>query len=163
MIENYADESFRLKTAEACELFWRLMDESEALFHFSSKGRFFCQFYFDGSNLCEDGSGQFSNSVLIPGGTIKLFKRSLPLGTVSDSPTCTALGISFESSEIWIVRVAAITGSRRVEIKAGATRADVLRVPNTGKGSWSDLLPIERGFCDLRPEIEKTIFLIEFI
>ena len=154
----------RNHTEAGFDAIWNIVLNSEHLFHFSTASRILCQFVFDGSS---DESGQFSNQVLIPGGSVRLFKRTLPLGHTahaeSETQLCAALGVSFHSDDVWIIRVAAVSGPLRVDLKAGATRADVLRVPNSGKGTWSDLLPVEASYCQLKPGSDKTVFLVEFI
>ena len=129
------------------------MHHHQMLFNFSSDQRHFCQFTFPTNS--PDGGTVFSNSVSVAGGEVSLFLRSIPdISSTSSS----VVGIRLQSADVWIVRVAAVTGKRRIDIKAGTTKADTLRVPNGGRGTWSDLYPVDAA-CFTRDDI----FLLEFI
>ena len=87
-----------------------------------------------------------------------MFKRPIPFLNHQDGPS-SVIGIKLESDEVWIIRIAAISGKLRCDIKAGSTKADILRVPNGGRGTWSDLLPVDSREWNNN----STLFLIEFI
>lgn len=100
----------------------------------------------------------YSDSVNIPGGFVRLFMRPLPLLNTDSAHSC-VVGIQLESDQVWILRVASISNRKRpIELKAGCTKADVLRIPNGGRGTWSDLLPIDTQVWN-----NDAFFLIEFI
>lgn len=107
-----------------------------------------------------------SNKIPIQGGHFSLFKRRIPALLSNDSEdgssnhTQSALGIKLESDSVWIVRAVAMTGDRRVDLKAGSTKQDPLRTPSgTQRGTWSDLCPVENDYG----ETEPVIFLVEFM
>jgi hypothetical protein len=123
---------------------------------FSQHKRIVCHFYFP-TGTSPISETVFSNSIEIPGGSVSLVRRTLPL-IQSDEATACVLGVRLSSQHIWIVRVTSIPCSRRIELMAGCTRADILRVPNGSKGTWTDLLPIPADF-GANPEL----FLVEFM
>jgi hypothetical protein len=121
---------------------------------FSQSERYLFQFQF--SETFESDMCTSNILYLKSGGTLQLFIRSIP--SLSTEATSVVLGIKLESSCAWIVRVVALSGRNRIELKSGSTRADILRVPTSGRGTWSDLLPIERNAWN-----DRDIFLVELI
>ena len=94
----------------------------------------------------------FSTPIDVPGGTVRLIRRSLHDSNADNL----VLGLHLECSDIWLVRIVAVTGTNRFELMAGTTKADPLRVSNSTRGTWSDLMPIDAQFyC--------PIMLIEYI
>jgi hypothetical protein len=93
-----------------------------------------------------------SNTAEVPGGTVRLVRRPLH----ESNPENLVLGLHVQSSDIWLVRVVAVTGTNRFELMAGTTKADPLRVSNSSRGTWSDLMPIDIQF-------NCPIMLLEYI
>lgn len=141
----------------ALETIVQLLGTPDSFFHFSSVDRYLCHFRFPDLDQAVEKT-IYSDSVNIPGGFVRLFMRPLPLLDSDSLPSC-VVGIQLESDRVWILRVASISNSKRpIELKAGCTKADVLRVPNGGRGTWSDLLP-----TDMHVWNNDAFFLIEFI
>ena len=123
---------------------------------FGCSERFLSQFDFPDLN----GSDTSLSNLLSLGqhGNIQFFIRTIqPFSEQSTSAH--VLGIKMDMPSAWIVRVVALSGRKRIDIKAGSTRADILRVPmSRERGTWSDLFPIDRSTWN-----PSDIFLIEFI
>jgi len=123
------------------------------------------QFQFSAANsddekqLAVDGV-TFSNPISIPGGFLRLFRRPISSLYPGRDDSLYVMGIDIESSSVWLCRVCAVSGMRRLDIKAGLMRSDVLRVPNgSKKGTWTDLCPVGvDSDCQFPP-----IFLVEYI
>lgn len=124
-----------------------------------------CQLVFaqgNPSRSCDESDIEYSNFVSVPGGTIRLFRRavsSLYPGNAANG-TAYVLGIDLNTPKIWLCRVKSLFDFR-LDLKAGMTRSDILRVPNGSKGgTWTDLFPISRHSPILNPD---NIFMIEYI
>jgi len=120
-----------------------------------------CQFRFSDESVEADEFGiQYSNVVSVPGGTLRLFKRavsSLYPGNPADHPSL-VVGIDLDTPKLWLCRVASISGAR-LDLKAGTTRADVLRVPNGSKtGTWTDLCPVAG-----KSAISENLYIVEYM
>lgn len=127
--------------------------------HFLSESRYLCEFRFN-QFISTEKECVTSNTIRLMGGDLSLFKRHVPvLVNENLSHPQSALGIKLESDSIWIVRVVALTGDRRVDLKAGSTKQDPLRVPTGQRGTWSDLFPVDSGYA----EKESVVFLVEFM
>jgi hypothetical protein len=119
------------------------------------------QFSFADGPSSRSNDIQYSNHLEIPGGSVRLFRRPISsLYPGRDESTLHVVGVDMDSSCVWLCRVAAITGSHRLDIKAGSTRSDVLRVPNGSKrGTWTDLCPANED-----PSNQYSpLYLVEYI
>ena len=147
---------FRLNREELVNLV-PMLDNRLPANKFSGKKMIICRLSFDEwGNATEEPI--FTNPVPIPGGAARLLKRCLMLPRLGpqENPPC-VLAIRLESDSVWVMRIVALTGEVRIDLMAGATKADTLRVPNsTIKGSWTDLTPISENY-------RGGIFMIEFI
>lgn len=123
-----------------------------------------CQFRFSPvpSKDGDDSGIQYSSTTAIPGGTIRLFKRavsSLYPGNTTDQPASVA-GIDMDTTQVWLCRVFSIS-DMRLDLKAGSTRSDVLRVPNGSKmGTWTDLCPVSEHSPIENP---SNIYVVEYM
>jgi hypothetical protein len=70
------------------------------------------------------------------------------------------LGIELDTKDMWLVRVASVTGNNRVDLMAGNTKSHPLRVPNAACGTWTDLLPCSVDFAQ---NIFPLTFIIEYM
>ena len=133
--------------------FANLLANHKSFFNLSTEHRIVCQFTFLPNDM--EDQVQFSSALVLPGGgDVRLFKRTVPL--LGEDFKSSVLGVQLSSQSVWMCRVATVSGPRRIDIKAGCTKADVLRVPNA-RGSWSDLFPVEQSLDN------KLIYLVEFI
>lgn len=105
---------------------------------------------------------EYSNSVQVPGGTIRLFKRAVTAlypGNPVDG-TSFVVGIDLDTPKLWLCRVASISNAR-LDLKAGAMRSDVLRVSNGSKtGTWTDLFPVSGHSAISDPE---NLYIVEYM
>lgn len=104
----------------------------------------------------------YSNSVPVPGGTLRLFKKPVT-GLYPGSPgdgACHVVGIDLDTPKLWLCRVASV-GNARLDLKAGTMRSDVLRVPNGSKrGTWTDLCPVSGTSAITNPE---NVYIVEYM
>jgi hypothetical protein len=123
-----------------------------------------CQFRFPITSTKEyDESGiEYSSSISIPGGTLRLFKRAVSAlypGNNTDQPA-SVTGIDMDTAQVWLCRVFSVS-DRRLDLKAGTTRSDVLRVPNGSMmGTWTDLCPVFEHSPVNNPD---NIYFVEFM
>ncbi len=123
---------------------------------------YFCQFHFpsafkDTDEVC------YSDPVPVQGGTIRLFKRVMSTLRHPQPRNC-VIGVDLDSSSIWLSRIVTVWNMDRrwIELRAGLTRGNPLRVPNDHPekrvGMWTDLLPVDE---EIEQKLSTCIFLIE--
>jgi hypothetical protein len=142
-------------------LIFNIFQNVTNLSRFCSEYAYLCSFQFD-PDTSTDFDPMTSNIVSVGDGEISLFKRRIPASLRNaneGSSSQSALGIKLESSTIWIVHVVALTGDRRVDLKAGSTKQDPLRIPTGQRGTWSDLFPVDKNYAENGP----IFFLVEVI
>jgi hypothetical protein len=97
-----------------------------------------------------------SNAVPVCDGQIQLTKRFIH--AVGPNDGC-VLGVSIASATLWLVRVVSVHQPRTVDIMAGSTKSDYLRVPKAFKGTWTDLMPVPSDFATRSP----VLFIMEYL
>ena len=137
----------RIRSVSDLEDIHRILRDGTCLLRFSCSRPILTQFEFASTSLS-------SNFVPIPGGRLRLMKRRM------DTFDNWVLGIELETSDLWLVRVASVTGNNRVDLMAGNTKSHPLRVPNAARGTWTDLLPCSVDFAQ---NIFPPTFIIEYM
>ena len=119
---------------------------------FSPTTRIVCHFQFPAADWLFEKVA-YSNSVPVSGGEVRLTKRIMQ----SSEDAC-VLGIALTGCKLWLLRATSLDHPRVIDIMAGSTKSDSLRVPNASKGTWTDLFPVSPDLAFDGP----LLFILEY-